>query len=271
MNSIEKSGMEVQLTSLTEVLIIILFALLLFNHSSLEKVTIKEREVQELNLKIEKLEAEMVAQVKAHRKKISELNKKLHHINQSIKLIKSYYFSHKVAGNVSLDELIEFFKDKAGKGDGDEVSQAAAALGLKKEIAALQARIKELETNLDTEGSGTDKPRCEIPGLVSQYNQIATVEVFPDAYKVSGNWNHVTERINVAVVPGLLALEDETLSRAEFKTAAYKVFSWSKNQPEECRFRVDLKVSEATKGLITSEGLKRINLVTQYFYQRTVK
>ena len=72
MNSIEKSGMEVQLTSLTEVLIIILFALLLFNYSSLDKVDIKEREVQELNLKIEKLETDMEVQAKAQSKKIRE-------------------------------------------------------------------------------------------------------------------------------------------------------------------------------------------------------
>ena len=52
LNSIEKSGLEVQLTSLTEVLVIILFALLLFNYSSLDKVEIKIREVQELNRQI---------------------------------------------------------------------------------------------------------------------------------------------------------------------------------------------------------------------------
>jgi outer membrane murein-binding lipoprotein Lpp len=271
MNSIEKSGMEVQLTSLTEVLIIILFALLLFNHSSLEKVTIKEREVQELNLKIERLEADMDAQAKAQGKKIRELNEKLKVANQTIDIIKRYLVPNISPTEVTAEDMIMILAAQIADGDGEGPSQETVILRLEKQIVGLNARIKKLESNLDTEGSGTDKPRCDIPGLVSQYNQIATVEVFPDAYKVSGNWNHVTERINVAVVPGLLALEDETLSRAEFKTAASKVFSWSKSQPEECRFRVDLKVSEATKGLITSEGLKRINLVTQYFYQRTVK
>ena len=271
MNSIEKSGMEVQLTSLTEVLIIILFALLLFNYSSLDKVDIKEREVQELNLKIEKLETDMEVQAKAQSKKIRELKKELKEAKQTIDIIKRYLVPNISPTEVELEDLIMILASQVANGDGEGPSQETVILRLEKQIVGLNARIKKLESNLDTEGSGTDKPRCDIPGLVSQYNQIATVEVFPDAYKVSGNWNHVTERINVAVVPGLLALEDETLSRAEFKTAASKVFSWSKSQPEECRFRVDLKVSEATKGLITSEGLKRINLVTQYFYQRTVK
>ena len=270
MNSIEKSGMEVQLTSLTEVLIIILFALLLFNYSSLDKVDIKEREVQELNLKIEKLETDMEVQAKAQSKKIRELKKELKEAKQTIDIIKRYLVPDISPTEVELEDLIMILASQVANGDGEGPSQETVILRLEKQIVALNARVKELEANLDTEGSGTDKPRCDIPGLVSQYNQIATVEVFPDAYKVSGNWNHVTERINVAVVPGLLALEDETLSRAEFKTAASKVFSWSKSQPEECRFRVDLKVSEATKGLITSEGLKRISLVTQYFYQRTV-
>jgi outer membrane murein-binding lipoprotein Lpp len=267
MNSIEKSGMEVQLTSLTEVLIIILFALLLFNHSSLEKVTIKEREVQELNLKIERLEADVVEKQKETKK----LTKELKEAEQTIDIIKRYLVPNISPTEVTAEDMIMILAAQIADGDGEGPSQETVILRLEKQIVGLNARIKKLESNLDTEGSGTDKPRCDIPGLVSQYNQIATVEVFPDAYKVSGNWNHVTERINVAVVPGLLALEDETLSRAEFKTAASKVFSWSKSQPEECRFRVDLKVSEATKGLITSEGLKRINLVTQYFYQRTVK
>jgi hypothetical protein len=267
MNSIEKSGMEVQLTSLTEVLIIILFALLLFNYSSLDKVDIKEREVQGLNLKIKKLESDLVEKQIENKKLTEELKAK----QQTVDIIKRYLVPNITPSEVTLEDLIMILAAQVANGDGEGPSQETVILRLEKQIVALNARVKELEANLDTEGSGTDKPRCDIPGLVSQYNQIATVEVFPDAYKVSGNWNHVTERINVAVVPGLLALEDETLSRAEFKTAASKVFSWSKSQPEECRFRVDLKVSEATKGLITSEGLKRINLVTQYFYQRTVK
>ena len=266
-NSIEKSGMEVQLTSLTEVLIIILFALLLFNHNSLEKVTIKEREVQELNLEIEELKVAMEFQ----RKKIRELNQKLKVSNQTIDIIKRYLIPNISPTKVTSEDLIMILAAQVTKDDGEGDNQEAVILRLEKQIVRLNARIKVLETNFDTKGSGTDKPRCDIPGLVNQYNQIATVEVFPDNYKVSGNWNHVTERINVAVVPGLLALESETLSRAEFKKAASKVFLWSRNQPEECRFRVDLKVSEATKGLITSEGLKRINLVTQYFYQRTIK
>ena len=267
MNSIEKSGMEVQLTSLTEVLIIILFALLLFNHNSLEKVTIKVREVQELNLKI----AELDEYIGKQRKEIINLKKDLKVANQTIEIIKRYLVPNISPTKVTPEDLIIILAAQVANGDGEGASQEAVILRLEKDIVGLNARIKVLEMNLDTEGSGIDKPRCDIPGLVSQYNQIAIVEVFPDAYKVSGNWDHVTERISVAVVPGLLALENETLSRAEFKTAASKVFLWSKNQPEECRFRVDLKVSKETKGLITSEGLKRINLVTQYFYQRTVK
>ena len=270
MNSIEKSGMEVQLTSLTEVLIIILFALLLFNYSSLDKVDIKEREVQELNLKIEKLETDMEAQAKAQNKKIRELKKELKEAKQTIDIIKRYLIPNISPTEVELEDLIMILAAQVANGEGEGPSQETVILRLEEEIAALNARIKELEANLDTEGSGIDKPRCDIPGLVSQYNQIATVEVFPDSYKVSGNWDRVTERTNVALVPGLLALENDNLSRSEFKKAAAKVLSWSKNQPEECRFRVDLKVSEATKGLITSEGLKRISLVTQYFYQRTV-
>jgi outer membrane murein-binding lipoprotein Lpp len=270
MNSIEKSGMEVQLTSLTEVLIIILFALLLFNYSSLDKVDIKEREVQELNLKIEKLETDMEVQAKAQSKKIRELKKELKEAKQTIDIVKRYLVPNISPTEVELEDLIMILASQVANGDGEGPSQETVILRLEKQIVALNARVKELEANLDTEGSGTDKPRCDIPGLVSQYNQIATVEVFPGFYKVSGNWDHITERTNVALVPGLLALENNSLSRSEFKKAAAKVFSWSKKQPEECRFRVDLKVSEATKGLITSEGLKRISLVTQYFYQRTV-
>ena len=266
MNSIEKSGMEVQLTSLTEVLIIILFALLLFNYSSLDKVDIKEREVQGLNLKIKKLESDLVEKQIENKKLTEELKAK----QQTVDIIKRYLVPNITPSEVTLEDLIMILAAQVANGDGEGPSQETVILRLEKQIVALNARVKELEANLDTEGSGTDKPRCDIPGLVSQYNQIATVEVFPDSYKVSGNWDHVTERTNIALVPGLLALENNSLSRSEFKKAAAKVFSWSKKQPEECRFRVDLKVSEATKGLITSEGLKRISLVTQYFYQRTV-
>ena len=266
MNSIEKSGMEVQLTSLTEVLIIILFALLLFNYSSLDKVDIKEREVQGLNLKIKKLESDLVEKQIENKKLTEELKAK----QQTVDIIKRYLVPNITPSEVTLEDLIMILAAQVANGDGEGPSQETVILRLEKQIVALNARVKELEANLDTEGSGTDKPRCDIPGLVSQYNQIATVEVFPDSYKVSGNWDHVTERTNVALVPGLLALENNSLSRSEFKKAAAKVFSWSKKQPEECRFRVDLKISEATKGLITSEGLKRISLVTQYFYQGTV-
>ena len=266
MNSIEKSGMEVQLTSLTEVLIIILFALLLFNYSSLDKVDIKEREVQGLNLKIKKLESDLVEKQIENKKLTEELKAK----QQTVDIIKRYLVPNITPSEVTLEDLIMILAAQVANGDGEGPSQETVILRLEKQIVALNARVKELEANLDTEGSGTDKPRCDIPGLVSQYNQIATVEVFPGFYKVSGNWDHITERTNVALVPGLLALENDSLSRSEFKKAAAKVFSWSKKQPEECRFRVDLKVSEATKGLITSEGLKRISLVTQYFYQRTV-
>ena len=202
MNSIEKSGMEVQLTSLTEVLIIILFALLLFNYSSLDKVDIKEREVQELNLKIEKLEIDMEAQAKAQSKKIRELKKALKEAKQTIDVIKRYLVPNISPTEVTPEDLIMILAAQVANGDGEGPSQETVILRLEKQIVSLNARIKELEKNLDTEGSGTDKPRCDIPGLVSQYNQIATVEVLPDAYKVSGNWNHVTERINVAVVPG---------------------------------------------------------------------
>lgn len=195
MNSIEKSGMEVQLTSLTEVLIIILFALLLFNYSSLDKVDIKEREVQELNLKIEKLETDMEVQAKAQSKKIRELKKELKEAKQTIDIIKRYLVPNISPTEVELEDLIMILASQVANGDGEGPSQETVILRLEKQIVALNARVKELEANLDTEGSGTDKPRCDIPGLVSQYNQIATVEVFPDSYKVSGNWDHVTDTL----------------------------------------------------------------------------
>ena len=268
LNSIEKSGLEVQLTSLTEVLVIILFALLLFNYSSLDKVEIKIREVQELNRQI----AGQEKKLNDKSQEIRILKETLKTANEKLDVVMRFIAPKMTPRQISNQQLQSLLEQILSQKNASVIKQVGVNLAKDVEIEALQQQIEELKKELaKVRGTGTDKPKCIIPGLNSQYDQIARVEIFPDTYKVFGNWNHATEEMYVASVPGLRALQNATLGRAEFTNAARKIFSWSKQQPEECRFRVDLKLSDSTKELITSEGIKRISLVTRYFYERRIR
>lgn len=270
LKAIEKSGLEIQLTSLTEVLILIVFVLLL-SISDVQSVLTKEqltienlkRQVAEKNAEINKLNQEQLA-----------LKAELEGTRTTIALLKDYMDPLKDRDEISDEDLIATFKDLINVNKGLGGSPAQIIAGKNKRIRELEAELEASGTEIDritkALAGGIDKPNCFVKGMQKSYSEIATVELRPNGYSVSGSWEPITEDEAAGTVPGLMAFSRGFLTQQEFSEAGNQVYRWSDQQKRKCRFRVNVKTnSESFSSPRQYE--KSLGLVERYFYIRKLR
>lgn len=279
LKAIEKAGLEIQLTSLTEVLILIVFVLLLSISDEQGLLDKQDATIADLKSQIEERDAEIVELKRKNRDLEDELKGALTTIN----LLKKFYDPLRDPETISDQELIQSFKDLVEIKNGFPRGGVEGVIRDKNnKIAELETKIAELEARLAAstrdykdlkasigKGGGDDKPICWIEGLVNEYRQIATVELTSMGYRVSGEWEPITEDPYISKVPGLMDLKTGFLSPSEFQKSASAILRWSQSQDPECRFRVNVR-NNVNSFSSAADYKKRLNLVTRYLYQRSL-
>ena len=267
LKSIEKASLEIQLTSLTEVLILIVFVLLLSISDEQALLDKSEATIVELKQELEEKEAEL-AKLQQDRR---TLEAELEGAKTTIALLKEYMDPLKDPAEISDADLIATFKDliDVNKGLGGSPAQIIAGKNQKiRELAGqLEASGREIKRLDKALAGGVDKPNCWIDGMTKEYFQIATVELMPNGYAVSGEWEPITEDGIINKVPGLITFSNGFLSPAEFSAAAAQVYRWSDQQTRKCRFRVNVKTNSESFSS-PSQYEKSLGLVERYFYIR---
>lgn len=270
LKAIEKAGLEIQLTSLTEVLILIVFVLLLASSRDGATINIHELRIEELTQKLAELQDDLIKIRQENR----ELRAELKGAQTTIALLKEYMDPLRDRADISDEELIATFKDliDVNRGLGGSPTQVIA--GKNKKIMELKAELKASEVEIDRVtkalGGGINKPNCFIKGMLNQYSEIATVELLPNGYAVSGEWEPITEDNIIDTVPGLMAFASGFLTPQEFSKAGNQVFRWGDKQKRKCRFRVNVR-KNADSFPSASEYEKSLSRVERYFYKRELK
>lgn len=277
LKSIEKAGLEIQLTSLTEVLILIVFVLLLSISDEQAVLNKQDATIAELRDQINERDTEIAALKRKNR----ELKEELEGALTTVNLLKKFYDPFRDPEDISDQELIQSFKDLIELKNGIPGGGVDGIIkGKNNKIAELEAKVAELEARLSAstrdnkelrasigKGGGDDKPICWIDGLVNEYRQIATIELTPEGYKVLGEWEPITEDPYISNVPGLMDFKTGFLSANEFQKSSSNVLRWTRSQDPECRFRVNIK-NNVDSFATASEYKKSLGRVLRYFYQR---
>lgn len=270
LKAIEKAGLEIQLTSLTEVLILIVFVLLL-SISDVQSVLTKEQ----LTLKnLKRQIAEQEAEINKLNQEQRALKAELEGAKKTIALLKDYMDPLRDPTEISDEDLISTFKDLIDVNKGLGGSPAQVIAGKNKKIRELEAELEASETEIDRVtkalAGGIDKPNCFIKGMQKPYSEIATVELMPNGYAVSGEWEPITEDSVASTVPGLMAFSSGFLTPQEFSKAGNQVYRWSDQQKRKCRFRVKVRTN-ADSFSSPSEYEQSLSRLERYFYKRVLK
>ena len=225
---------DIQNVSFSEILLVILFILLIFNYQSLDKLNLKEKAYEELyqeNLKLEE-------QIKQKNKEILKLSKKNKELEKENELLRA------LADPTKFKEL----KDKIK--------------GLEGQITNLKRQITKLKG--ESEGDGLIHPNCseslDLPYFI--FNIIAD----PLGYRITALWDNKIHKEIIDKVDGLAEMASKNyLSRKEFLRVSKKIKSWSVNQKPQCRFisKFDDRKIKSNSGEIYK---KQIELAQYAFY-----
>ena len=229
----KKKSFDVQTTSFTEILLIILFILILFNFKSIETIDIKEKKISEL-----------IEQNNLLQKKVNEQNSEIKKLKIEIDKLK--------------DEVI-YWKRFAGAKISDLISKNLE----------LEKKVKKYEDKYGKDnGKRTDKSvnYCRVDG-----NDIFVLDIFAnkDFYEISPIWDEKF-RSYILTVPGLNKFMSKSkISRQEFRKIFGNTYRWGNKQDPKCRFKVKLFID--TKEMSTSKYDQLLLEVDRHFWKLRVK
>ncbi len=239
--------------SITEVLFILIFVLLVYTHfAEREKkveVDLLNNEIINLEKKTSKLERDNANLKKENRRLGKELQEWKENFN-ALKTVIEKYISD--AGTLTPKEIADklnflLFALNAGSGDKKAVVDELVRLKsenrkLREEIQDLKKKIAELQRLREKEsgGGGLDKPRCIVSGYPGIINFLFEITMYPNSYSIKALWDESYDSA-FAVIPGIKEFSRiNSLSRAEFLTAADRIYRWGEGETPKCRFFVEV-------------------------------
>ena len=209
MQSLNKSikKFDIQNVSFSEILLVILFILLIFNYQSLEKLDLKKEDYQELYK--EKLDLE---------NQIKEKNNIIFSQKQEIKrLERKIVVLLKVVDPAKLPLYVP------------EIIDA----GLGTELFGEECEEGDLECEKTKEPTGSGKPNC----AKDKFKYVVNIIAYPAGFKVLPKWNESKDKDFINSVDGMRGLVGKNfLPNNEFRKLGNKILKWSKRQNTECRF-----------------------------------
>lgn len=241
-NSRSKSSSDVIGTSFTEILLILLFVLLIFNYSNLAKINIYEQEKISLNNEI----SELKKIIKKRNEEISELKIQIRKLERELEILKSYA----IQGKLNTD-LIE------------EVVESNSRLT--EENRRLLEELDRLGTKLKQAGISNEFPNCEING--KKIKQLAMIKAGINEYSISWNWNSSDEDWIKDNMPFLLNYDvTNKLSIQQFQDLGLKIYNWGLEQTPKCRFRAGYQPSDNLLNSTATQYKKMLSIAGRYFY-----
>ena len=267
--------------SITEILFILIFALLIYTHfSGLEKkIEVSSLDVQIENLKKErdKLHNEKKAFEKKNRNLEKELKKWKVNYAALTTVIKKYISEFGTLTPKEALVKLEIFLDASKKELGGKINLVddLASLklenedlklenvDLKKKLAELQ-RLREKES-----GGGIDKPRCIVSGYPGIIKFLYEITMSPDNYSVKPWWNRSYDPV-IFRIPGAEELaRGAAMPYSTFTREAKKIVRWNDKQNPRCRFyaRIRFKLDGWASVSIFERHKKAI---TNRFYPKEI-
>ena len=270
---------ELREISITEILFILIFSLLVFIHyaerENLDAVQLKDKKIQSLEqkLKIEKRKFENLSA------KNRTLSADLQHLRERYRALATVILKHiSITGTLTpqeVDEALEelkFIANNASRGKEplvDEIRRLNDKIRrLNDEIRRLKDRIKELEPVQSKSGDGMDNPRCLVPGTTLPIQYLYEATMHPAQIELRAMWPEFEDRLYLAV-PGIGAFSHGGIfANAEFDRQALRIYNWSVAQKPACRFVVKLRDRTGNSKSVYSAQLRRVE---RFFYKTPVK
>ena len=232
-SSSQKKLLDVQTTSFTEILLIILFILIVYNFKSIETIDIKEKKILEL-----------VEQNSILKQKVDKQDKEIKSLKKEIKLLKEEILYWRKSASSKLGELI-------GKN------------------FELLKKVKEYEKKNEKKGTKkSDKAVnfCRVDG-----KDIFALEIFATKsyYEITPLWN-ISHNSFISQIPGLNQLSQKTrVSRSKFRNLFGKTYRWGNEQDPKCRFKVKLYFDKTNMSINQYDDL--LHEVDRHFWKARIK
>ena len=228
-----KKLFDVQTISFTEILLIILFILVIFNFQSIETIDLKEKRISELIIENKKLKdkiSQQEAEIKQLKKRMKDLEADLNYYRK----LASSKLGELVGKNLELRNKLKKYEEKYGKD------------GLIKTDKAVNF--------------------CRINGKDIFALEILATKSF---YEVTPLWND-TDKDFISRIPGLNMINQVTrISRTDFRNLFGKTYRWGDSQETKCRFKV--KLSFDKRNMSTDVFDQLLNEVDRHFWKSRIK
>lgn len=229
----KKKIIDVQTTSFTEILLIILFILIVFNFQSIETIDLKEKRISELLLENQKLKETISKQDK----EIRELKKRIKDLEEDLlyyRKLASTKLGELVGKNLELRNTLRKYEQKYGK-DGL----------IKTDKAVNFCRI-----------NGKDIFALDI---------LATA----DYYQIMPLWSKSDEQF-ISEIPGLKSIyQTIRISRENFRKLFGATYRWGDRQETKCRFKVKLSFDKTNMSINLFDQL--VTEVDRHFWKSRVR
>jgi cell division protein FtsB len=240
---------EILSTSVTEILLVLIFVILVFTHFSqrenMAEVHNKDREIIDLRKELDDARNHIDRLTREKR----DLKNKLDALREQYRALASVIRKHLMStGTLTPDKLEEALENlafaaahasKDSEGVADKFHQLQNKIAyLEQKNAELLAKIKELEASLGRSGDGLQRPRCMVPGQVAAIPYLFDIRVYNDRFVIEALWSSSEDLIYYSV-PGVREFGRRgTFSSKQFASIAPRIYTWGMSQSPKCRFRV---------------------------------
>lgn len=240
---------DVQTTSFSEILLVILFFLLIFNIDGSQQVAGLKKEIKILNEKNDKL---------------TEKNDKLTQENKNLKML----LVKKDEQIDTLQKEISAWKQKFILVNKENVLLKSELKRIKLELARTKKNLKDYQ-NKYGKLDGDD---------IVNFCRIGNNDVFPvlnivankRQFIVTPLWNKQTDSKYIKKIPGLNRVNNKLIIRHNnFKRYFTPTYNWGQKQLNNCRFKVRLKIDKSITKASVFDYVS--NEVGRHFYKIRVK
>ena len=239
---------DVQTTSFSEILLVILFYLLIFNIDGSQQVAGLKKEIKILNEKNDKL---------------TEKNDKLTQENKNLKML----LVKKDEQIDTLQKEISAWKQKFILVNKENVLLKSELKRIKLELARTTITLKDYQNTYGKLGDD-----------IVNFCRIGNNDVFPvlnivankKQFIITPLWNKQTDSEYIKDIPGLNRVNNKLIIRHNnFKRYFTPTYNWGQKQLNNCRFKVRLKIDKSITKASVFDYVS--NEVGRHFYKIRVK
>lgn len=238
--------------TLTDLLIMVLFVLLLFTFRASEEgrdeVSGLEAELRQVRVERDKLRDELaIAQVA-----LAKANARVQELEESVRRLLA-----SLKDSLNPDPVVAFEKLQA-----ENRQLQARVESLEKILRAQQREIADKNRVLTQQGRGTGFPKC----LVTEGFLLEVQLLESGNLSIKPSWDAGAEA-TARAVPGVRELvEAGEVTQDAFRQHAGRILAWGDEQEVRCRFHVNTATADPAPSLETYR--RQMNVIERHFYAR---